>query len=95
MFGVSPISGTVISQNIVKDEAVDIVTNTPTQVNAHLNDLLGHSIGVDNLGTGTVDATENWWGCASGPGAPGCASVAGSNVSVAPWLMRPFDSDER
>jgi hypothetical protein len=70
VFGVSPISGTVISQNIVKDEAVGIVTNTPTQVNAHLNDLLGHSIGVDNLGTGTVDATENWWGVPVAPARP-------------------------
>ena len=26
------------------------------------------NIGVDNIGTGTVDATENWWGCPDGPG---------------------------
>jgi hypothetical protein len=43
------------------------VTNTPADVDLHFNDLLGGNIGVDNLGTGTVDATQNWWGCAKGP----------------------------
>jgi hypothetical protein len=44
-----------------KTKAVDIATNTPAQVNVHLNDLLGRQIGVDNLDeSGTVDATENW-----------------------------------
>jgi hypothetical protein len=26
----------------------------------HLNDLLGKVVGLANLGSGTVDATENW-----------------------------------
>jgi hypothetical protein len=46
---------------VIDDEAVDIATNTPAQVNIHLNDLLGERIGVDNLNKGgTVDATENY-----------------------------------
>jgi hypothetical protein len=51
-----------VSGNVIDDEAVDIVTNTPAQVNVHLNDLLGGSknIGVDNISMdrvhGTVDA---------------------------------------
>jgi hypothetical protein len=89
VFGVSPIPGTVISQNVIKDEAVDIVANTPASVDVHLNGLLGKQTAVDNLGSGTVDATENWWGC-SGPLANGCASAAGPGVLSTPWLTKPF-----
>ena len=90
IFGVSPILGTTISGNIITNEAVDIAISTPSEVDAHLNDLLGKMIGLDNLGTGTVDATENWWGCANGPGSPGCSTVSGKNVLVQPWLTKPF-----
>lgn len=90
IFGVSPIIGTMVSQNVITDEAVDVAVNTPGYVDVHLNDLLGKPVGLANLGTGTVDATENWWGCAAGPGAPGCSSVTGSNVFVNPWLTKPF-----
>jgi hypothetical protein len=44
------------SENVIDDEPVDIVTNTPARVAVHLNDLLD-----GNIGAGTVDATENWW----------------------------------
>ena len=90
IFGVSPILGTTISQNVIKDEAVDIAINTPATVDVHLNDLLGKKIGLANLGPGSADATENWWGCPSGPGSPGCSTVSGTNVIVDPWLVQPF-----
>jgi len=90
IFGVSPIVGTIISQNVIKDEAVDVAVNTPGSVNVHLNDLLGKMVGLANLGSGSVDATENWWGCFAGPGTPGCSTVSGSNVLVQPWLTKPF-----
>lgn len=69
VFGVAPLTGTVISGNVITDEAEDVVANTPAQLNGHLNDLLGGRVGVDNLGQGTVDAAENWWGSPGGPGA--------------------------
>ena len=89
IFGVSPISGTVISQNVIKDEAVDVAVNTPAYVDVHLNNLIGKT-GLANLGSGNVDAVQNWWGCAAGPGAGGCSSVSGSKVLVTPWLTKPF-----
>jgi hypothetical protein len=93
VFGVSPITGTVISGNVIDDEAVDIATNTPAQVNVHLNDLLGENIGVDNISTdkvhGTVDATENWWGSPGGPGTEGATTVNGV-VFFTPWLSHPI-----
>ena len=101
VFGVSPITGMVISGNVIDDEAVDVATNTPAQLDVHLNDLLGERIGVDNLGTGTVNATENWWGSSGGPGSVGASTVVGSGVVFTPWLRYPIpqvnsqEDDER
>jgi hypothetical protein len=92
VFGLVSITGTVITGNVIEDEADDIVANTPGQVNVHLNDLLGgdNDVGVDNKGTGTVDATENWWGCPQGPAdTGGCTRVSGT-VSFTPWLRHPI-----
>jgi len=88
--GGTPITGTVISQNVVKGETDDIVVNTPASVDAHLNNLLGKQTGIDAYGGATVNATENWWGCSGGPGANGCASVSGTGVLSTPWLTMPF-----
>jgi hypothetical protein len=38
VFGVSPVTGTVFSGNVIQDEADDIVTNTLAEVVAHFND---------------------------------------------------------
>jgi hypothetical protein len=90
VFGVSPVTGTVIAHNVIKDEAEDIVTKTPAEVDIHFNDLLGGNIGVENLGAGIADATENWWGCFNGPTTAGCTSVKGNGVSFTPWLTHPI-----
>ena len=58
----------------------------------HLNNLLGEGIGVDNLGSGTLDASMNYFGCAAGPGTTGCTSVKGSNVTSTPFLSAPAGS---
>jgi hypothetical protein len=89
---VAPITGIVIVQNVIKDEAVDIAANTPTLVEVHFNNLLGKQMGVDNLDDGAVNATANWWGCAKGPGSPGCTSVSRPNVVSTPFLTRPADT---
>jgi len=89
VFGVSPISGTIISQNVIQGETNDIVVNTPTSVDIHFNDLRDGT-GIANIGSGTANATENWWGCSGGPGASGCGNVSGSGVAWTPWLSGPF-----
>ena len=69
IFGVSPITGTVISENVITHESLDIVVNTPADVEAENNDLNGAGrTGVQNVGSGNVNATDNWWGCKDGPG---------------------------
>jgi parallel beta-helix repeat protein len=89
VFGVSSITGTVIVHNVFRNEAEDIVTNTPALVEIHLNNFLDETLGVDNLGSGTADATANWWGCLAGPGHNECASAGGSGVNFTPWLTSP------
>jgi parallel beta-helix repeat protein len=91
VFGVSPVRGTIIIQNTIENESDDVVTNTPAIVTIHLNNLLGSGkIGVDNIGKGKVDATENWWGCFGGPTKANCSSVSGPDILFTPWLTRPF-----
>jgi nitrous oxidase accessory protein NosD len=94
IYSVAPITGTMVLQNRFEDEAYDLVFKAPSgQVNAHFNNF-DEGVGVDNMGTGTVSATENWWDCPSGPGNGNCAEVQGSGVAVTPWLYHPFTPSE-
>jgi hypothetical protein len=88
VLGVSPITGLVISNNVIQDEAISIAINTSGIVQVHMNNLDESSIGIDNLGSGTITATQNWWGCAGGTGTKGCATVSGSGVSSSAPLQR-------
>ena len=100
--GGSPVRGTIISQNVIRDEDVDIAVNTPAEVDIHLNDLLGRKIGVadvcaldlSTVCTGSIDATENYWGCPAGPGGPECTTTSGSDIRFAPWLHKRIDDDD-
>jgi parallel beta-helix repeat protein len=94
--GGSPVQGTIISQNLIQNEQVDVAVNDPTALDAHFNDLLGGNVGVANVCaldgaacTGRIDATENYWGCPGGPGSIGCTTTSGPNISFAPWLKHP------
>ena len=93
VFSTAPITGTVISQNVIEDEAIAVAFNAPAgQLNVHFNDFNNRGIGVDNLGTGMVNATENWWNCVLGPATRRCASATGPNVVFTPWLTSPFNN---
>jgi len=97
--GGSPVRGTVISKNTIRNEDVDIAINTPAEVDMHLNNLRGGKIGVADVClfdgnstahcTGRIDATQNFWGCAAGPGGPGCTTASGSDINFVPWLWQP------
>lgn len=94
LFSLAPMPGTIIDDNFIFQEALDIAVKVPaasgsTDIQVHLNDLL-KPVGLENNGAATVDATENWWGCAAGPDRPGCSSITGSGgVVFQPWLTRP------
>lgn len=99
LFSLTPMPGTIIVDNFIFQEALDIAINVPaasgaTDIQAHLNDLL-KPVGLQNNGTAIVDATENWWGCPAGPNRPGCSAITGSgSVLFQPWLTRPNNSDD-
>jgi parallel beta-helix repeat protein len=79
--GGTPITGNIIAENTITNEADDVVANTPAAVDVHLNNLAGGKVGIDNAGTGTVNAASNYWGCAEGAGQRGCSSTRGSGIS--------------
>jgi len=91
LFSLAPVTGTVIVGNTISQEHLAVVFNAPSgQVSASLNNLLS-PIGVDNAGTGTVNAPENWWGCTQGPNVGGCSLTLGSGISYTPVLASAFN----
>lgn len=99
IFSLTPMPGTIIDQNTIFQEKLDIAIKVPASpsgsgpdVQAHLNSL-AKPVGVQNSGTAAVDATEDWWGCPNGPGSPGCSSVSGSGIVFNPWLTKPIGNN--
>lgn len=87
-YSFSPVSGTVIAQNVIDGEGIGVAWNAPGEARIQRNSLIG-GIGVYNLGSGTVNAEGNWWGCAGGPVGvsaifAGCSTTAGA-VTVNTW----------
>jgi hypothetical protein len=59
-------------------------------VSAHFNRIVGSfNYGVQNDAPTTVDATENWWGCNTGPNTSGCSATGGLGgaVTALPYLV--------
>jgi len=92
LLGTSAVNRTVITLNEFARESINIaINNAGGLVDVHLNSLNGSSsdTGIANSGAGVVNAVQNWWGCAKGPGSSGCTSVSGSNVVSTPFLTSP------
>jgi hypothetical protein len=64
---------------------IEITQTSADGVLVRGNTISGNSIGALNYPPFLLDATQNWWGCAAGPGNAGC-DVAGQNVTFAPFL---------
>jgi len=54
------------------------------------NTATGTGTGVASQGSSPIDATNNWWGCDDFPGASGCDTSAGLNVTTSPRLDLVF-----
>ena len=93
IFSVAPMNGTIVSQNVISQELVGLAHNAPGQVGAFLNNFMA-ATGISNLGTGTVNGTQNWWGCAAGANSGGCALATGSGVTSTAGLTAPFNSTQ-
>jgi hypothetical protein len=74
--------------------AVGYDSSDTSTVVAHNNNIYGNTdFGIDTTSTTvTVDATNNWWGDASGPGGvgPGSGDGVSDYVNYDPWLDDPY-----
>ena len=88
------VGGLVFSQNRFANESVDIaakIVPSDVAVTAQLNKFQANTVGISNLASGSINATENWWGCSQGPGViTGCSTISGSGVIYMPWLTTPL-----
>ncbi len=88
-------AGNIISGNTIQRETDDVAISDPSLVLVMFNNLMGHNTGVDNIGTGPVDATWNWWNCFSGStGGGSCSSANGKHILTTPWLEFPADNQQ-
>ncbi len=88
-FSVSPVSGVVFSQNVISGQALDVTVRAPGSFSVSRNSFVRGSVGVANLGAGTVNADGNYWGCYGDPRVASpfgfCAGTQGA-VSINTWL---------
>jgi len=86
----TPIVGTIISHNKASKEDIDVwVGNNATDAQVPLNNLVGSGAsGVTNAGSGTVTATNNYWGCPKGPNSSKCTTTSGTVISN-PFASHP------
>jgi hypothetical protein len=92
VYSVAPLYGLVIAGNTIEGQANAVVMNAPGVIDVHLNNLMGGTNGVANIGKGVVNASMNYWGCPGGPGTTGCSAVNGSLVTSSAPLSRPAES---
>ena len=67
--GAVTITGNTITNNVELVSGIHIISDVDvSNISAHFNNIEGNEgYGVYNIGTGTLDAENNWWGHASGP----------------------------
>jgi len=84
------ITGNTITNNISAGSGIHIgAAVNAANVSAHFNNIVGNqTYGIYNGSSGTLNATCNWWGNASGPGGsgPGTGDNISTNVLYSPWL---------
>ena len=89
IYSMSPATGNIVSGNVIVQESNDVAVKLPGLVQVEFNDLFGPAAGVNNLGTGLVDASSNWWGACGIPQIGGCSTPQGANVEASPVLATP------
>jgi hypothetical protein len=89
--GSDPSTVTIQGSTISDNHGTGIWVCDDSILAAHFNNIVGNSYGVLNDGGETVDATNNWWGYASGPyhktlNPDGTGDEVSDNVYFEPWL---------
>ena len=81
-----------ITRSTISNNDIGIWVLSDSTQEAHFNNVVGNTYyGVANEGGVTVDATQNWWGDASGPyheslNPGGMGNGVSDNVDFEPWL---------
>jgi len=92
LFG-SVAAGSTLMGNMLSSNGNGILVESEVNaanVSASFNNIVCNTVyGANNAGIGTLDATNNWWGCNDGPGAvgPGSGDKVSDNVTYDPWLV--------
>jgi len=82
--GAAPITSITIARNQITAESVGIFVNGGSpSLSLSSNDLGGNDVGVQNAGSGTIDANSNYWGCSDLAGG-GCTPVKGAVSFTSP-----------
>jgi parallel beta-helix repeat protein len=92
IFSIAPVTGIIVAENVISNEALGLVFNAPGAITATLNNFTV-TTGVDNVGAGTVNAKQDWWGCSAGANSTGCATEVGTGVNVSAPLAAAFASN--
>jgi hypothetical protein len=93
IFSLAPVNGVVISQNVISQQSIGLAVNAPGKVVAYLNNFMT-TTGINNIGSGSINGSQNYWGCTGGPGAPGACSGITGGVNYAGWLTAPFNGTQ-
>lgn len=92
----SPFAQTVAYNTITNNGTGIYVSSTSSAPAINFNNIYGNTVGLDNESIYLVDATNNWWGSASGPNTPGGDTIIGvSPVTSYPWLLQPYSPPSR
>ncbi|MBA7614481.1 hypothetical protein ES703_21746 [subsurface metagenome] len=96
-YGPSQLIGPVwVTNNIVTDSYIGFAIKdghdiAGKEVHVNYNSFTGNAeAGLRHGGTGLLDATNNWWGHASGPGGVGAGAgdTISENVDAGPWHLK-------
>ena len=72
-------SNAALSCNSIKGNATGLISASSAS-SAHANAIAGGAVGANGtaITSGIMNADNNWWGCANGPGSFGCGTVSGA-----------------
>lgn len=83
------ITGNNLASNTVEGFGASTVGENVT---ARFNRIVGNGTGIHHYSGEQISATNNWWGCNTGPQTANCDDVQGS-VSFNPWLVLSVSAD--
>ncbi len=93
---IGPVGVSILGNDISDfDRGIKVEAEVETSgIHINYNSITGDTYSVENLALTTVDATNNWWGHASGPAHDsnplGTGDAVSDNVLFDPWLKAPY-----